>query len=85
MAISRYGKDKQVYIALEEMAELTKELIKDKRGYDNYEQIVEEIADVEIMMQQLCLIFNCANDVVNMRAKKIERLKTRLENAEKSE
>ena len=83
--IQRNGKEKQVYIAIEEMAELTKELIKDKRGFDNHEQIVEEIADVEIMMQQLCLIFKCSNDVVSMRRKKIERLKTRLENAEKSE
>lgn len=84
-AIRRFGKEKQVYIAIEEMAELTKELIKDKRGFDNHEQIVEEIADVEIMIQQLCLIFKCSNEVVEMRRKKIERLKKRLENAEKSE
>ena len=56
-AIRRYGKDHQVLIALEEMAELTKELIEDKRQFNNRNEIIEEIADVEIMMQQLCLIF----------------------------
>ena len=79
-AIRHYGKEHQVYIAIEEMAELTKELIKDKRHYNNRDEIIEEIADVEIMMQQLCLIFKCSNEVVSMRRKKIERLKRRLKN-----
>ena len=79
-AIRLYGKEKQVYIAIEEMAELTKELIKDKRKFKNRNEIIEEIADVEIMMQQLCLIFKCSEEVVNMRRQKIERLKKRMEN-----
>ena len=79
-AIRLYGKEHQVYVAIEEMAELTKELIKEKRHYYNREQIIEELADVEIMMQQLCLIFKCSNEVVSMRRKKIEMLKQMIEN-----
>ena len=78
-AIRLFGKEHQVYVAIEEMAELTKELIKEKRHYNNRDEIIQEIADVEIMMQQLCLIFKCSNEVVNMRRQKIERLKKRLE------
>lgn len=35
----------QLNIAIEEFAELTKEICKHKRGADNTESIVEEIAD----------------------------------------
>jgi hypothetical protein len=83
-AINHYGIFLQKLVAIEEMAELIKEIVKSFRGEKNRENIVEEIADVEIMMQQLSLIHDCTFDVVEMRRKKIERLKTRLENAEKS-
>lgn len=84
-AINHYGIFLQKLVAIEEMAELIKEIVKSFRGDKNRENIVEEIADVEIMMQQLSLIHDCTFDVVEMRRKKIERLKQRLENAEKSE
>ena len=79
-AINHYGIFLQKLVAIEEMAELIKEIVKSFRGEKNRENIVEEIADVEIMMQQLSLIYDCTFDVVEMRRKKIERLKTRLEN-----
>lgn len=79
-AINHYGIFLQKLVAIEEMAELIKEIIKSFRGDKNRENIVEEIADVEIMMQQLSLIHDCTFEVVEMRRKKIERLKTRLEN-----
>lgn len=79
-AINHYGIFLQKLVAIEEMAELIKEIIKSFRGEKNRENIVEEIADVEIMMQQLSLIYDCTFDVVEMRRKKIERLKQRIEN-----
>jgi uncharacterized membrane protein len=79
-AINHYGIFLQKLVAIEEMAELIKEIIKSFRGEKNRENIVEEIADVEIMMQQLSLIHDCTFEVVEMRRKKIERLKKRLEN-----
>lgn len=82
-AINHYGIFIQKLVAIEEMAELIKEIIKSFRGEKNRENIVEEIADVEIMMQQLSLIHDCTFEVVEMRRKKIERLKMRLENADK--
>lgn len=83
-AINHYGIFLQKLVAIEEMAELIKEIVKSFRGEKNRENIVEEIADVEIMMQQLSLIHDCTFEVVEMRRKKIERLKQRIENAEKS-
>ena len=79
-AIETYGAKHQKIIAIEEMAELMKELVKSIRGESNRANIIEEIADVEIMMQQLSLIYNCTFEVIEMRRKKIERLKKRIEN-----
>lgn len=54
-----YGLNPQIDIAIEEMAELTKELLKYRRaGYSNEaadraKNIVEELADVQIMILQI--------------------------------
>lgn len=42
--------------------------------------IAEEIADVEIMLEQMKMLFCCADDVRNERRRKVERLKERLDN-----
>lgn len=56
-AIDTYGKEKQLLKAVEEMSELQKELCKAVvRGCPAYAltSINEEIADVEIMLEQAC-------------------------------
>lgn len=77
-AIVKYGKDAQVKMAIEEMSELTQALCKNFRGKGNAENIAEEIADVEIMIQQLQIIFNNRNDVNRFYELKIKRLKNNL-------
>lgn len=78
-AIRHYGYDHQIMVAVEEMGELLQALSKFKRHEGDINNIIEEIADVEIMMQQLCLMFECYEEVVAVRRQKIERLKKRLE------
>ena len=53
-AVRTFGKQHQEDIAIEEMAELTKELIKNRRYGENFNRanIHEEIADVYIMLCQ---------------------------------
>ena len=65
-------------MAIEEMSELAKELCKRCRGRDNVEAIAEEIADVEIMLQQMVMMFDCAGQVETFRRYKLERLAERL-------
>lgn len=43
----KYGENKQVIVAMEECAELIKELSKHLRGKENLINISEEIADVD--------------------------------------
>ena len=47
----------QLFVAIEEMSELQKELCKFLRGKGKINNICEEIADVYIMLEQLKLYF----------------------------
>ncbi|MDP3487289.1 MAG: hypothetical protein Q8S19_05065 [Bacillota bacterium] len=77
-ALAKWSAPGQVDCLLEEMAELQKELIKNRRGRDNVEAIAEEVADVEIMLHQLKLMFGVQAQVDAYKLQKLERLKTRL-------
>lgn len=78
-AVHTYGKQSQLIMAMEEMAELTKELSKNIRGAKNTEAVSEEMADVEIMLEQLKVIFRNRAEVDCVRCAKLERLAMRLE------
>ena len=78
-AIERYGNTSQLIVAMEEMAELTKELSKFLRGAHNEDAIAEEVADVRIMLDQLEIMFDCAEAAADYQASKVERLQRRLE------
>ncbi len=73
-AIDHYGKDNQVKKSIEEMAELTKALCK-----GDVENIKEEIADVQIMLYQLQMIFYNGNELPEYVARKLLRLENRME------
>lgn len=78
--IGKYGIEAQLDMVIEEMSELTKEICKIKRGKGKYMNIVEEIADVEIMLDQLKMICQIrVNDLHSMKFQKLERLKEVLE------
>ena len=80
-AIEVYGADLQKQVAIEEMAELTKEICKDFRGKGDRKHILEEIADVKIMLSQLLIMYDIEvwelNDVM---ISKLDRLEKRLAN-----
>lgn len=78
-AIEVFGKESQKDIFIEESAELTKELLKERRGADNLTDILEEMADVEIALDQMKLIYGSCE---KMKEKKILRLKDKLTGAE---
>ena len=79
-AIETYGKDMQLNVAIEEFSELIKEICKSKRGNDNRENIIEEMADCYIMLEQLEIIFDIDyRDIGHIIKNKINRLQKRLE------
>ena len=80
-AIQTFGKNTQIVVAIEEMSELTKALTKKLRGSQNLNSIIEEIADVEIMLDQLKLMSCVFTDVKNERDFKVQRLAERIKEA----
>lgn len=79
-ALDTYGSLPQIVMVFEEMSELQKELCKYLRGKYSPASIAEEIADVEIMIEQMKMLFCCTDDVHDVRRRKVERLKERLDN-----
>ena len=78
-ALDTYGSLPQIVMVFEEMSELQKELCKYLRGKYSPANIAEEIADVEIMLEQMKMLFCCADDVRDGRRRKVARLKKRLD------
>lgn len=73
-AIDTFGDISQMMMVIEEMAELQKEISKNFRGEKNITHIAEEIADVEIMLEQMKLLFDISKDVEVWREAKTKRL-----------
>lgn len=73
-ALKTYGPRHQTMMVLEEMSELAKELCKAFRGLGNVEHIAEEIADVQIMLEQMIILHQCRGLVERIRDEKVKRL-----------
>jgi len=74
-AIQYFGTNRQVDKAIEEMAELTKELLKIRHDAE-METILDlkcELADVKIMITQLELIFGNVDKEVEFKMQRLER------------
>ena len=74
-AINSYGNASQKIKAIEEMGELIQAISKSLLDGEN--NVEEEIADVEIMLTQLKIMYNLS-DVENWRNYKLNRLKDRV-------
>ncbi len=77
--MDKWGVDAQLNVAIEELSELIKEICKDKRGFGVPKQIAEEVADVEIMCEQLRFIYGLDDAVDEWKDYKLKRLEKRLE------
>ena len=73
--INTYGTRTQEDVAIEEMAELQKSILKHRRnaGEETRAGIIDEIADVEIMIEQLKIIYSCSKEVEERKDYKIGR------------
>ncbi len=78
-ALQKWGYKFQFLILIEEMSELTKEIIKYQRKGNNVPDIIEEIGDVEIMIEQVKQYFDINHTVEEWKNIKIKRLKKLLE------
>lgn len=72
--ISKYGK-LQLVVAVEEMSELQKEICKDLRGKGNREHIIEEMADVQLVLDELKEYYGISQEEI-YRVKRAKMLRT---------
>ena len=72
LALERFGISAQTDMLIEEMAELTQALLHDRRGRPA--NIPEEIADVQIMLEQIVQFYGISTQVGMQKHKKLCRL-----------
>lgn len=98
-AINTYGVENQMIKTIEELSELsqtlckslvrlnyTKEKISLEDDLKSVDNIFKEMADVEIMLAQCKIMFQCDKEVNRWKQKKIERFERRMgENSDKLE
>lgn len=84
--VETYGSDKQEDMAIEEYSELIKAILKFRRSNakdsDLRDAVIDEIADVQIMLTQLGIIFNCVEEVNERIDFKIDRQMGRIKERE---
>lgn len=84
-ALRVWGKEPQMLQVIEEMSELTKEILKNiNRKKDNVAELIEETADVEIMLEQLKCCYNIKNQVEEYKINKLPIIKKRLDEWEQN-
>lgn len=90
-AISVFGLRSQKDMTIEEMSELTKALCKERRARTKIERaearanVIEEIADVYIMLQQLIMIYDKEGECQSAVDYKVDRLEQTVLEAIKEE
>ena len=80
-SIEHYGADLQTVVCMEECAELIQAISKMKRGKDNRDNLIEEMADVMICIEILKQVYGISdNEIQNYVCQKqnrsIERMKS---------
>ena len=91
-ALDKWGENKQTDILIEEMSELTQEIIKTRRAHCPYKSfpLIEEMVDVMICIEQLKLVLrkdfmgNFDQTLQNLADQKMRRLAKRIEDEHES-
>ena len=83
-ALNTWGEKAQMLMVVEEMSELIKEILKNvSRGKDNISELIEETADVEIMLEQLKENYQIIDQVAAYKTEKIKLIEQRLNDWDK--
>ena len=83
-ALETWGEEAQMLMVVEEMSELMKEILKNiNRKKNNIDEIIEETADVEIMLEQLKENYQIADKVTAYKEEKIKLIAKRLDDWDK--
>lgn len=76
--ISKWGVDAQFWMITEECSELLNAIAKYKRGREKSSAILEELADVSIMIEQMADYFG-EDEFIRIKEAKLQRLLRRVQ------
>lgn len=76
--LKHWGKEAQLMMLFEEIGELQQAISKKSRGQGSILHIAEEVADVEIMLEQIKVLYCIDAKVEECRKDKLQRLKLML-------
>lgn len=78
--LRHYGEGAQLLVAIEEMSELIKEIVKHSRGKGDKEHIAEELADVYVVLEYIKKIFGVSTKEIEERGlNKLYREESRID------
>lgn len=77
-ALTEYGTEAQKMMLIEEIGELLNAFAKFPRGRAKAEDVIEELADVSIMVEQMALLYGWSR-FESIREQKLMRLGERLD------
>ena len=80
-ALDTFGAEAQTKMLFEEIGELMAAICQYSRGRDKVSHVAEEIADVQIMLGQMAVLFDCEEEVERMKLYKLRRLEQRIQEA----
>ena len=78
-AVERYGRNNQLWMLIEEIAELIVAICRKRRGRGGDDEIAEEVADVKIVLEQIPKIYRIENKVRAWEEIKLDRLEDVIE------
>lgn len=76
--IEAHGKQTEILKLFEEMSELQEAICKYEDCRDSIDHIAEEIADVQIMLEQMMIIYDNKPYVESWRRVKLEKMEKKL-------
>jgi len=86
LIINHYGLSKQLKKLSEEIYELQEAILLDVNDEESFKKILEERADVEVLLRQLDLYFDIKyNDFTGEMVKKVNRQIERIENENRTQ
>lgn len=77
-AFEKFGIEMQMVVAIEEMSELAKELCKTIRCRHRSDGLLEELADAQIVIEQMRELFDPDGEVEELMTAKVQRLEERI-------
>ena len=77
-ALGTWGSDAQILMFIEESAEATEAILHHRRGKTDVDHVIEELADLQIMLHQMRMLYDHDQKFLEIYNRKLARLRDML-------